>query len=153
MPHKDACLLSYEQARRTLGFCFPELLFHKREFSEWAYLKIMVYLCPQITKNKLDMEVISIVRSTYEVIGLPLRLSKNCWRASTASSRKWRRWLNEVTIWKPNSFTNPPQFAFSPNLNFPVLPCLSLISGRIALIFQNPSFVTDFFRNFVPQTD
>ena len=26
----------------------------------------MVYLCPQITKTKQDMEVISIERSTYE---------------------------------------------------------------------------------------
>ena len=38
----------------------------------------MIYLCPQITKTKLNMEVISIERSTYEVIGLPLRSSKNC---------------------------------------------------------------------------
>jgi len=38
----------------------------------------MMYLCPQIIKTKQEMEVISIERSTYEVIGLPLRLSKNC---------------------------------------------------------------------------
>ena len=28
--------------------------------------------------NYENMEVVSIERSTYEVIGLPLRLSKNC---------------------------------------------------------------------------
>lgn len=33
---------------------------------------------PANFKNYTDMEVISIERSTYEVIGLPLRLSKNC---------------------------------------------------------------------------
>ena len=38
----------------------------------------MMYLCPQIIKTKQDMEVISIERSTYEVIDLPLRSSKNC---------------------------------------------------------------------------
>ena len=94
------------------------------------------------------MEVISIERSTYEVIGLPLRSSKNCWRASTVSSQRWRRWLNEVTIWKPNSFTNLPQFAFSPQLYFIVLHRLAYISGRIGLIFQNRFAFTSFFRNF-----
>ncbi len=38
----------------------------------------IVYLCLHNSKTKTDMEVISIERSTYEVIGLPLRLSKNC---------------------------------------------------------------------------
>ena len=66
MPHKDACLLSDEQARQTLGFCLPELLFHNREFSESVSLEIIMYLCPQITKTKQDMEVVSIERSTYE---------------------------------------------------------------------------------------
>ena len=33
---------------------------------------------PANYKKQTDMEVISIERSTYEVIGLPLRLSKNC---------------------------------------------------------------------------
>ena len=37
-----------------------------------------------------------IERSTYEVIGLPLRSSKNCWRASTVSSQRWRRWPVEA---------------------------------------------------------
>ena len=55
-----------EQARQTLGFCFPEVLFHNREFSERTYLEIMMYLCPQISKTKKDMEVISIERNTYE---------------------------------------------------------------------------------------
>ena len=52
---------------------------------------------------------------------------------------------------KPNSFTNPPQFAFSLNLNFPVLPRIAFITGRIALMFQNPSLVTTFFANFAEQ--
>jgi hypothetical protein len=42
------------------------VLFHNREFSERTYLEIMMYLCPQISKTKQDMEVISIERSTYE---------------------------------------------------------------------------------------
>jgi len=53
-----------------------------------------------------------------------------------------------VTIWQPNSFTNSPQFAFSPKLNFFILPRLAFITGRIALIFQNPLFFTTFLRNF-----
>ena len=53
-----------------------------------------------------------------------------------------------VTNKKPNSFTNPPQFAFSPYLNFLILPRLAFIIGRIALIFQNPLPITTFFRNF-----
>ena len=56
--------------------------------------------------------------------------------------------IRTVTIWQPNSFTNPPQFAFSPKLNFLVLPRIAFISGRIALIFQKPLFFTTFFRNF-----
>jgi hypothetical protein len=51
-------------------------------------------------------------------------------------------------IWQLNYFFNPPQFAFSPNLNFPVLPRIAFITGRIALIFQKPLFFTTFFRNF-----
>jgi hypothetical protein len=34
VPHKDAYLLSDEQARQTSGFYFPEVLFHNKEFSE-----------------------------------------------------------------------------------------------------------------------
>ena len=37
-----------------------------------------VPLRPDKIKTKQNMEVISIERSTYEVIGLPLRSSKNC---------------------------------------------------------------------------
>jgi len=66
VPHKNACLLSDEQARQILGFCFPEVLFHNRELSERVYLEIIMYLCAQITKTKQNMEVISIERSTYE---------------------------------------------------------------------------------------
>ena len=85
-----------EQARQTLGLRFLELLFHRTDFLEWAYLEIMMYLCLHNSKTKTDMEVISIERSTYEVIGLPLRSSKNCWRASIASSQRWRRWPVEA---------------------------------------------------------
>ena len=59
-----------------------------------------------------------------------------------------QRGRKRVTIWQPNSFTNPPQFAFSPKLNFPVLPRLAFIIGRNALIFQNRFAFTSFFRNF-----
>ena len=54
--------------------------------------------------------------------------------------------INWVTIWQLNSFTNPPQFAFSPYLDFFILPRLAYISGRIALIFQNRFRFTSFFR-------
>ncbi len=47
-------------------------------------------------------------------------------------------------IQQPNSFTNPPNFAFSPKLYFLILPRLAFISGRIALIFPN-RFVTTTF--------
>jgi hypothetical protein len=53
-----------------------------------------------------------------------------------------------VTIWQPNSFTNPPNFAFSPKLYFLILPRLAFISGRIALIFPNRFAFTSFFRIF-----
>jgi len=66
MPQKDACLLSDEQARQTFDFYLSEVLFHNKEFSKWVSLEIMMYLCPQITKTKQNMEVISIERSTYE---------------------------------------------------------------------------------------
>ena len=33
-------------------------------------------------------------------------------------------------------------------MNFPDFPLIAFIYGRIALIFQNPSFVTSFFSNF-----
>ena len=56
--------------------------------------------------------------------------------------------FNWVTIWQPNSFTNPPQFAFCPKLNFLILPRHAFISGQIALIFQNRFAFTTFFRNF-----
>ena len=53
-----------------------------------------------------------------------------------------------VTIWQPNSFTNPPYFALPSFSYFLVLPRFAFILGRIALIFQNPLPVTTFFRNF-----
>ena len=57
--------------------------------------------------------------------------------------------INWVTIWQPNSFTNPPQFAIWPKLKFFILPRSAFISGRIALIFQNRFVTTTFFRNVV----
>ena len=54
-----------------------------------------------------------------------------------------------VTIWQPNSFTNPPQFAICPKLNFLILPLFAFILGRNALIFQKCFAFTSFFRNFV----
>ena len=53
-----------------------------------------------------------------------------------------------VTNKKPNSFTNPPNFAFPSFSYYLVLPSFAFISGRIALIFQNPLFFTTFFCNF-----
>jgi hypothetical protein len=53
-----------------------------------------------------------------------------------------------VTNKKPNSFTNPPNFALPSFSYFLILPRLAFIYGRIALIFQNPLPVTTFFRNF-----
>ena len=47
-----------------------------------------------------------------------------------------------------NFACEPPQFTFSPNLNFFILPRLAFILGRIELIFENPLFFTSFFRNF-----
>jgi hypothetical protein len=42
------------------------LLFHEQDFSKVPRLMNIVYLYPQISKTKQDMEVISIERSTYE---------------------------------------------------------------------------------------
>ena len=85
MPNKDACLLSDEQARQTLDFCFPELLFHRKEFSQWAFMENMMYLCPQIIKTKQDMEVISIERSTYK----ELLTSFNSFVTKMKETAKW----------------------------------------------------------------
>ena len=49
---------------------------------------------------------------------------------------------------KPNYFFIPPKFAFSLKLNIPIFPRIAFITGRIALIFQNPLFFTTFFHNF-----
>jgi len=37
--------------------------------------------------------------------------------------------------------------------HFPILPRLAFITGRIALIFQNPLLFTSFFRNFAPSNN
>ena len=42
------------------------MLFHEQDFSKAPRLMNIVYLYPQISKTKQDMEVISIERSTYE---------------------------------------------------------------------------------------
>jgi hypothetical protein len=42
------------------------LLFHEQDFSKAPRLMNIVYLYPQISKTKQDMEVISIELSTYE---------------------------------------------------------------------------------------
>ena len=52
------------------------------------------------------------------------------------------------TIWQPNSFTNPPQFAICLKLNFFILPLFAIILGRTALIFQNRFAFTSFFLIF-----
>ena len=141
MPQWELPHTKVEQAQRTVGLLHKDFHYsvknQKLISNAIPFEYIDVPLPANSQKLDLTMEVISIERSTYEVIGLPLRLSKNCWRASTVSPQRWRRWLNGVTIWQPNSFTNPLQFAFSPKLNFFILPLLAFISDRIALIFQN----------------
>jgi hypothetical protein len=56
-----------------------------------------------------------------------------------------------VTIWQPNSFTNPPNFALPSFLNILILPRFAFVLGRIALILQNPLFFTSFFRIFAAE--
>ena len=55
-------------------------------------------------------------------------------------------------IWQPNSFTNPPQFAYPCIIAAPyqgtLNPRIAFITGRNALIFQNRFVTTTFFRNF-----
>ena len=53
-----------------------------------------------------------------------------------------------VTDKKPNYFFIPPKFAFSLKLNFLDFPLIAFIYGHSALIFENCSFVTSFFRIF-----
>jgi len=52
VPHKDACLLSDEQARQALGFCFPELLFRNKEFSDEIIWKLWRTFARKIQKLK-----------------------------------------------------------------------------------------------------
>ena len=109
------------------------------------------------------MEVISIERSTYEELltSFISFVSQMKAMAGRGTDKRLGEWLDNqdvcqilnispfgVTNKKPNSFTNPLQFAFSPKLNFFILPLLAFITGRIALIFQKPLFFTTFFRNF-----
>ena len=56
--------------------------------------------------------------------------------------------MGRVTIWKPNSLTNPPNFASPRIVCFLILPRFAFILGRIALIFPNRFAFTSFFSNF-----
>ena len=109
------------------------------------------------------MEVISIERSTYEELltSFISFVSQMKAMAGRGTDKRLGEWLDNqdvcqilnispfgVTNKKPNSFTNPPNFALPSFLYFLVLPRLAFISGRIALIFQNRFAFTSFFRNF-----
>ncbi|MCR5644085.1 MAG: hypothetical protein K6G32_12230, partial [Prevotella sp.] len=72
---------------------------------------------------------------------------------SRGTDKRLGEWLSTetsfwVTIWQPNSFTNPPNFELPSFSYFHILPRFAFISERIALIFQNQLFYTSFFRNF-----
>ena len=65
-------------------------------------------------KNETDMEVISIERSTYEELLTSFNSFVAQMRAlaDRGTGKKLGDWLDNqdvlVTIWQPNSFTNPP---------------------------------------------
>ena len=113
------------------------------------------------------MEVISIERSTYEELLTSFNsfVTKIKEMASRVNDKGLGDWLDNqdvcqilnispfgVTNKKPNSFTNPPQFAYPCIIAAPyqgaLNPRFAFITGRIALIFQNRFTFTSFFRNF-----
>ena len=71
-----------EQAHRTVGLLHKDFHYSVRNqkliSNAIPFEYIDVPLPANSQKLDLTMEVISIERSTYEVIGLPLRSSKNC---------------------------------------------------------------------------
>ena len=96
------------------------------------------------------MEVVSIERSSYE----ELLTSFNSFvlQMKAMAGRGTDKDEDVANESKPNSFTNPPQFAYPCIIAAPyqgaLNPRLAFISGRIALIFQNRFLFTSFFRNF-----
>ena len=74
----------------------------------------MMYLCLHNSETKTDMEVVSIERSTYEELLTSFNsfVTKMKEMASRGSNKGLDDWLDNqdvwVTIWQPNSFTNPP---------------------------------------------
>ena len=111
---------------------------------------LLMFLTPfLILAAKLLFLLASIAMQNVAVCGIrngrwKVRHSSLFWRGTFLVPKV----INWVTIWQPNSFTNLPQFAFSPKLYFFILPRLAFISGRIALISQNRFAFTSFFRNF-----
>ena len=73
-----------------------------------------MYLCLHNSETKTDMEVVSIERSTYEELLTSFNsfVTKMKEMASRGSNKGLDDWLDNqdvwVTIWQPNSFTNPP---------------------------------------------
>ena len=123
------------------------MLFHNREFSEWAYLMITNYLRAQINKSRTDL---------YNLIF-------NYTEFGTFKNGQWKvrhsvpiyvvdylvsKVFNWVMIWQLNYFFNPPKFTFSPKSYCLVLPRFTFILGRTSLIFQNSFDFSTFFRNF-----
>ena len=82
------------------------------------------------------MEIISIERSTYEELLTSFNsfVTQMKTMAGRGTDKRLGEWLYPCIIAAPYQGTLNPRLAF--------------ITGRIALIFQNPLFFTSFFRNF-----
>ena len=96
------------------------LLKTKNKFSAIYQMDVLIYLCRQWKV---------LYSALFCLIVLPL---------------DWDQFW--VTNKKPNSFTNPPNFALPSFSHSLILPCYAFIYGRIALIFPNPLFFTSFYR-------
>ena len=79
---------------------FVELLFHEQDFSKAPRLMNIVYLYPQISKTKQDMEVISIERSTYEELLTSFNsfVTKMKEMASISNDKRLGEWLDNQDV-------------------------------------------------------
>ena len=76
------------------------MLFHEQDFSKAPRLMNIVYLYPQISKTKQDMEVISIERSTYEELLTSFNsfVSQMRAMADRGTDKKLGEWLDNQDV-------------------------------------------------------
>ena len=147
MPHKDACLLSDEQARQTLGFCFTECYFTIGIFRISLFDDYELPSRPNKTKTEQTSTIsfLIIPNSVHLKMGSERCVILYQFTLSITSSPR-----SSIGLWFGN-LTPPlilPNLPFSPKSYFLVLPRFAFILGRTSLIFQNSFDFSTFFRNF-----